>query len=154
SQMLFAGSNCNHLPVAARLRSGRATLTDRHAFALPALADYSDDGPLRALFRRFTSGRDMSGRQILVFSGLLIAIGTALLTGWQSPFGWFFCVAAAGLVGLAAGIAWEHRCSARLGAENENLKRQAEHQTAELAQAKKLSGELQSEAAQALRDSE
>ncbi|MGE5195066.1 MAG: PAS domain S-box protein [Deltaproteobacteria bacterium] len=96
----------------------------------------------------------MSGRQILVFIGLAIAIGTAWLIMWRSPYGWLFYVLGAGVCGLAAGIVWEHRRTGRLAAENEELKRQAERQAAELARAKKLSGELQLGAAQALRDSE
>jgi PAS domain S-box-containing protein len=96
----------------------------------------------------------MSGRQILVFIGLMIAIGTTVLVVWRSPYAWLFCVAGAGVCGLAAGIAWERRWSDRISVENADLKRQAEQQIAELTQAKKLSGELKSEAAQALRDSE
>ncbi len=96
----------------------------------------------------------MSGRQLLVLVGAVIAAGMAWQILWHSPPAWPAYVAVAALCGLAAGIAWERRSTGPLVAENEELKRQAERQTAELQEARKLSGELKSEAAEAIRDSE
>src|SRR5262245_61699661 len=101
-----------------------------------------------------TSERHMSGRQILFSLSLLSVAAIAWLAVRPSTSAWLLGVAVAGVGGLAAGIAWERRWSARFVAENEHLKRQAEQQSAELTQAKKLSGEQKTEAAQALRDSE
>ncbi len=66
-----------------------------------------------------SSRRHMSGRQILLFVGLVIALVAAGVIVGGSPYGWLFYVVAAGLSGLAAGIAWESRGAARLVAENE-----------------------------------
>src|SRR5262245_40667114 len=78
-----------------------------------------------------SSGRHMSGRQILVSLSLLIVATIAWLVVRPSTSAWLLGVAVAGVGGLAAGIAWERRWSTRTAAEIAELKRHSEHQAAE-----------------------
>ena len=92
---------------------------------------------------------------------LLVALGAvafviAAVDRFQLHFGyhWPLLTLAALAFGLTSGILWERRTTTGLALEISELKQQAERQREELAQARKLSSTLQSEAAMALRDSE
>ena len=85
-----------------------------------------------------------------------LALAIAAVDRFQIQFGyhWPLLAVAALAFGLASGILWEGQTTTNLSSEIAELKQQAERQREELAQARKTSSTLQSEAALALRDSE
>src|SRR5579872_6489191 len=96
-----------------------------------------------------------------VVAPILVAVGAiafviAAVDRFHFHFGyqWQLLTLAALACGLASGILWERQTTTDLAARVAELKQQAEKQSEELAQARRLSSTLQSEAALALRDSE
>lgn len=85
-----------------------------------------------------------------------VALVIAAVDRFELQFGWHWplLTLAALAFGLLSGILWERRTTTVLVVEISELKRQAEAQREELAQARTQSSTLQSEAALALRDSE